>query len=217
MWIQKGTTVELANPVTCRPYSSFVTKALMPSATRYIDYWCFSAEYLSGNWPQPKDVPLPKVKSLPQGSPHPMTVSCWRIETWPPCWFWGVSLKGHTSFRVPCRASWAPCQCCACLLSRFHPIRLFATPWTIVHQAPLSMGFSRQEYWCGLPCLLPGDLPDPGIKPACLLPPEFAGGFFTTSVTWEAHYCCRAVQPLPLHNPAAFVLSQDAVPKSTPQ
>ena len=90
-------------------------------------------------------------------------------------------------------------------------------PWTIACQAPLSVGFSRQEYWCGLPCLLPGDLPDPGIKPACLLPPEFAGGFFTTSVTWEAHYCCRAVQPLPLHNPAAFVLSQDAVPKSTPQ
>ena len=41
----------------------------------------------------------------------------------------------------------------------------FAAPWTIVHQAPLSMGFSRQEYWSGLPFLSPGDLPDPGIKP----------------------------------------------------
>ena len=42
---------------------------------------------------------------------------------------------------------------------------LFATPWTVAHQAPLSMGFSRQEYWNGLPCPLPGDLPNPGIKP----------------------------------------------------
>ena len=43
-------------------------------------------------------------------------------------------------------------------------VRLFATPWTVVHQAPLSMGFSRQEYWSGLPFPSPGDLPNPGIK-----------------------------------------------------
>ena len=42
---------------------------------------------------------------------------------------------------------------------------VFATPWTVTCQAPLSMGFSRQEYWSGLPCPSPGDLPDPGIKP----------------------------------------------------
>ena len=51
------------------------------------------------------------------------------------------------------------------------------TPWTIVHQAPLSMGFSRQEYWSGLPFLSPGDLPKPGIKPVS---PALAGRFFTT-------------------------------------
>ena len=44
-------------------------------------------------------------------------------------------------------------------------VRLFATPWTAAYQAPPSMGFSRQEYWSGLPCPSPGDLPDPGIKP----------------------------------------------------
>ena len=44
-------------------------------------------------------------------------------------------------------------------------VGLFATPWTIAYQAPLSMGFSRQEYWSGLPFPSPGDLPDPGIKP----------------------------------------------------
>ena len=44
-------------------------------------------------------------------------------------------------------------------------VRLFATPWTLAHQAPPSMGFSRQEYWSGLPFSSPGDLPDPGIEP----------------------------------------------------
>ena len=52
----------------------------------------------------------------------------------------------------------------ACMLSCFSCARLFVTPWTAAHQAPLSMGFSRQEYWSGLPFPSPGDLPDPGIK-----------------------------------------------------
>ena len=47
-------------------------------------------------------------------------------------------------------------------------VRLFAIPWTVAHQAPLSMGFSRQEYWSGLPSPSPGDLPDPGIEPRSL-------------------------------------------------
>ena len=46
-------------------------------------------------------------------------------------------------------------------------VRLFATPWTVARQALLSMGFSRQEYWSGLPFPSPGDLPDPGIEPVC--------------------------------------------------
>ena len=54
------------------------------------------------------------------------------------------------------------------------------------HQAPLSMGFSRQEYWGGLSCPPPGDLPDPGIEPLPLMSPALAGGFFTTSATWGA-------------------------------
>ena len=48
------------------------------------------------------------------------------------------------------------------------------------------MGFSRQEHWSGLPCPPPGELPDPGIKPVSLMSPSLAGGFFTTSATWEA-------------------------------
>ena len=49
-------------------------------------------------------------------------------------------------------------------------------------QAPLSMGFPRQEYWSGLPFPSPGDLPDPGIEPESLVSPALAGGFFTTSI-----------------------------------
>jgi len=56
----------------------------------------------------------------------------------------------------------------------------FETPWTVAHKDPLSMGFSRQEYWSGLPFLTPGDLPDPGIKPASPVSPALAGGFFMT-------------------------------------
>ena len=61
------------------------------------------------------------------------------------------------------------------------------TLWTIARQDPLSMGFSRQEYLSGFPCPSPGDLPDPGIKPASLTSPALAGGFFIASTTWEAH------------------------------
>ena len=64
-------------------------------------------------------------------------------------------------------------------------VRLFATPWTVAHQGPPSMGFSRQEYWSGLPFPSPGDLPDPGIEPrspalqADALPSEPPGKSFT--------------------------------------
>ena len=60
------------------------------------------------------------------------------------------------------------------------------TPWTITCQTPLSTGLSRQEHWSGLPCLLPGNLPDPGTESTSLMSPELADGFFTTSATWEA-------------------------------
>ena len=61
--------------------------------------------------------------------------------------------------------------CCA---NHFHCVRLFVTLWTIAHQSPLSMGFSRQEYWSGLQCPSPEDLPDPGIESAFLMTPALA-------------------------------------------
>ena len=58
------------------------------------------------------------------------------------------------------------------------------------------MGFSRQEYWSGLPCPLPGDLPNPGIKPVSLMSPALAGEFFTTSATWEVHDSLQCLQKI---------------------
>ena len=76
----------------------------------------------------------------------------------------GAALPMHTSMRV----------------SRFSHFRLFATLWAVACQASPSKGFSRQEYWSGLPCPPPGILPDPGIEPVCLMSPALAGRFFTT-------------------------------------
>ena len=89
------------------------------------------------------------------------------------------------------------CMClCACTRSHTHThtntfshVRLFATPWIAAHQAPLSMGFSGQEYWSGLPFPSPGDLPDPGIVPTPLAPPALAGGFFTTAPPGKPTNC----------------------------
>ena len=59
-------------------------------------------------------------------------------------------------------------------------VQLFAIPWTVAHQTPLSMGFSRQEYWNWLPFPPPGALPDTGFEPVPPASPALAGGFFTT-------------------------------------
>ena len=71
----------------------------------------------------------------------------------------------------------------ACVLSHFSHVWLLATIWTVARQAPLSMGFSRQEYWSVFPCPPPGDLPDPGMEPTS---PALGRRFFTTIATWEA-------------------------------
>ena len=74
---------------------------------------------------------------------------------------------------------------CAQSLSRG---QLFVTPWTLACQAPLSMEFSRQEYWSGQPFPTPGDLPDPGIKPMSAASPTLAGRFFTLMPPRKPNY-----------------------------
>ena len=76
---------------------------------------------------------------------------------------------------------------CTCMPSCFSRVQLFATPWTIAPQAPLSVGFSRREHWSVLPSPPSGDLPDPGMKSVSLMSPALAGRFCITSATGEAH------------------------------
>ena len=77
---------------------------------------------------------------------------------------------------------------CVCVCEVTSVMSNSVTLWTVAHQAPLSIGFSRREYWSGLPCSPLGDLPDPGIEPTSLMCPELAGRFFTTSATQEAQH-----------------------------
>ena len=109
--------------------------------------------------------------------------------------FWNLSFSSplkinHISFEHE-SSTFMPSCCChwpnahLFLLSRFSCVWL-SDPWTLACQAPPSMGFSRQEYWSGLPFPPPGDLPDPEIEPGSLVSPELACRLFTTSATWEA-------------------------------
>ena len=96
----------------------------------------------------------------------------------------------------PAEPQGKPCYSTSCELIRLNLeatfvqllslVQLFVTPWTVARQAPLSMGFSRHEYWSGLPFPPPGDLPNPGFEPESLAIP--AGGLFTTvdRGAWQA-------------------------------
>ena len=75
----------------------------------------------------------------------------------------------------------------AYVLSHFSHVRLFVTPWIVTHQAPISMRFSRHEYWRGLPCPPPEYLPNLVFEPMSFMSPALASRFFTTSITWKAH------------------------------
>ena len=76
-----------------------------------------------------------------------------------------------------------------CMLSHSSCFQFFVTLWTVAVEAHLSMGFSRNEYYSGLPCCPPGDLPDPGIKPMSLTSPALAGRFFTTVPPRKKYSC----------------------------
>ena len=83
-------------------------------------------------------------------------------------------------------------------------VQLSETPWTVAHKAPLSMEFPRQEYWSELPFPTPGDLPNSGIKHVSLASPALAGGFFTTSITWEVILyivCTYFIPNVPVYPP----------------
>ena len=77
-------------------------------------------------------------------------------------------------------------------------VRLFASPWPVAHQPPLFVGFSPQESWSGLPFPAPGDLPDPGTEPECLVSPSLAARFFTTEPPGKPNLMWRGQQIHPV-------------------
>ena len=91
-----------------------------------------------------------------------------------------------------------------CMLNRSCRVRLFETPWTVAHQAPLSMGFFRQEYWSGLLFSPPGD--PLGIEPTSLTSPALAGRFFTRSVPGKLLLCNRFPPSVTASNSSKHVL-----------
>ena len=106
------------------------------------------------------------------------------------CWFWCHISRRATVVSGDTAGNTQRCSVLvACVLSRFSRVWLCAILWTVACQAPPSMGFSRQEYWSGLPCPPPRDLPKPGIKLTSLTSPALAGRFFSTRATWEAPVC----------------------------
>ena len=103
-----------------------------------------------------------------------------------------------------------------CVLSCFSPVQLCGTLWTVARQVPLSIGFSRQEYWSGLPCPSPGELPDPEMESASLLSPAFVGRFFffflplvlpgKPHLTYRRNLMIRWGQPACLNLPTSLIL-----------
>ena len=106
------------------------------------------------------------IDGSPSGSPVPGILQArtleWVAISFSNAWKWKVKVKS------------------------FSHVWPLGTPWTAAYQAPPSMGFSRQEYWSGVPFLAPGGLPNPGIEPESLASPPLAGRFFATGATWEA-------------------------------
>ena len=93
-----------------------------------------------------------------------------------------MNLQSYAEWKKPIPKGYTlPYNSISVRVRMLSPVQLFATPWAVTPQAPLPMGFSRWEYWRGLPLPPPGDLPRPGIEPVSLVSPALEGGFFTTA------------------------------------
>ena len=101
------------------------------------------------------------------------------------------------------------------MLSCFSHVQLFETLWTVTHQTPLTIEFSRQEYWNGLPCPPPGDVPSTGIKLESLNSLALTGVFFTTSTTWKTQ-CENAAAAKSLQSCPILCDPRDGSPPGSP-
>ena len=122
------------------------------------------------------------------GPVRALEIQQWMDKNW-----WTSSLHFTDKTNRTWKASYRIAATCTCVLNHFSRVWLFMTLWTVACQAPLSMRFSRQEYWSGLPCPPAGDLPDPGIEPMSPNVSCTAGKCFTHWTTWVAQaiaYLC---------------------------
>ena len=138
-----------------------------------------------------------KLNCSPERNAHVLTPTLVNVS------LFGNGVSGDLTKDLKMR-SWIVYNC----VNHFSCVQFLVTPWTVVHQAPLSMGFSRQEHWSGLPFTLPGDssqhkitlcliFPNTGIKAEPAVSPALASRFFTTSTTWEApSWIRRALNPM---------------------
>ena len=108
-----------------------------------------------------------------------MILHPWAMRTWIPVRQWEPLTQASKILKAVSINERLPCTC---VLGHFSHIWFFATPWTVAHQAPLSLGFSQQEYWSGLPCPPPGDLHNPGTE---LMPPA-SPALQADFLYWEA-------------------------------
>ena len=151
--------------------------------------------YINMHQPQVYTCPLPLEPASHQPISPPL--GCHRAPSWAPC----------VTEQLPITYLFY-----TCVLSCFSHVWLFVTLWTIACQVPLSMAFSRQEHWSGLPFPSARDLPDTGNKPTSLTSPALAGGFFTANATWEApwlsiYFKLLSQFILPSSSPALSLLS----------
>ena len=125
---------------------------------------------------------------------NPLQCSCLENTRNGEAWWAAISGVAQSQTRLKGLSSSSSSSVCA--LSHFNCVRLSASLWTVTCQAPLPMGFSRQEYWSGPSRPPPWNLPYPGIEPTPLYGhhmPVLAGGFFTTSATWEPPQTIRLI------------------------
>ena len=149
-------------------------------------------------FPSPGDLPDPGMEprspalqadtlpSEPPGKPQPYTTGVHFT-------IWYCIILGWPNHSFGFSHKLLPNTLLACLV--LNHVWLFATPWTVAGQPPLSMEFSRQEYWNRLPFPTTGDVPNPGIEPASLVSPALLGGFFSTGPPGKS---------LPIHNLESF-------------
>ena len=108
-----------------------------------------------------------------------------------------MEIAPSLSYEICLGHSWNFRNLGTCMLSHFSRVQLFETLRTVARQGPLSVGFSRQESWSGLPFPPPGNLPNTRIEPTSLLSPALAVEFFTTRITWETPHLIQRITVSP--------------------